>query len=168
MELQPPSEPVPDPFLAAVRHRHPDVDIVVLPPESTPTPGDRVDDATVTRVVERLREQAAQVWSHVTDEHDDPTVRLAFGPVPGTVVIRSRHSATCPERPRVLADLQETLEADGWVFRRPWGEVERLVGRLDDVELRATYAAQTGALVVVLTSAALVVGPERARELVSG
>ena len=44
--------------------------------------------------------------------------------------------------------------------------MERLIGQLDGVELRATYAAETGALLVVLTSASLVVGPERARELV--
>ena len=40
------------------------------------------------------------------------------------------------------------------------------MGRLDGVELRATYAAETGALLVVLTSASLVVGADRARELV--
>ena len=38
MELQPPTAPLP-PFFAAVRRRHPDVDIVLLPPEAPAAPG---------------------------------------------------------------------------------------------------------------------------------
>ena len=37
--------------------------------------------------------------------------------------------------------------------------MERLIGQLDGVELRATYAAETGALLVVLTSASSWSGP---------
>ena len=70
----------------------------------------------------------------------------------------------------------EVVEADGLVGAQEVrdraaqrvGPALAVVGQLDGVELRATYAAETGALLVVLTSAALVVGPERARELVSG
>ncbi len=32
MELRPPTEPIDDPFFAALRRRHPDVDVVLLPP----------------------------------------------------------------------------------------------------------------------------------------
>jgi len=38
MELRPPTEPIDDPFFAAVRRRHPDVDVVLLPPPDPPTP----------------------------------------------------------------------------------------------------------------------------------
>jgi hypothetical protein len=167
MELQPPNEPVPDPFLASVRRRHPDVDIVALPPESASAPADEpADDATVAATVDRLQQQATELWSHVAEEADGPTVELAFGPLPDTVVARSRHAASVPDRPGILDELHDALQGEGWEFRRPWGEVERLIGRLDGVELRATYAAETGALLVVLTSAALRVGPGHARELV--
>ena len=166
MEFQSPTEPVPDPFMAAVRRRQPDVDLVMLPSEQPRTSTDRVDDARVTETLDRLQRQATQLWAHVAEATEAPVVRLAFGPVPGTVVARSRQSAHVPDRPHVLDDLHDALEGDGWEFRRPWGAVERLVGRLDGVELRATYAGKTGALLVVLTSAALTVGPERARELV--
>lgn len=167
MELQPPNEPVPDPFLAAVRRRHPDVDAVALPPEpASPSTGGQVGDDVVTATVARLQQQATELWSHVLEEADGPTVGLAYGPLPGTVVARSRHGASVPDRPHILDELHDALEGDGWEFRRPWGAVERLIGQLDGVELRATYAAETGALLVVLTSASLVVGPERARELV--
>jgi len=166
MEQYPPDEPVRDPFLAAVRRRHPDVDLVALPPESaTPSDG-RVDDAAVHATVDRLQRQATELWSHVADETDGPTVGLTYGPLPGTVVARSRHAADVPDRPGILDELHDALEGEGWEFRRPWGAVERLIGRLDGVELRATYAAETGALLVVLTSASLEVGPDRARELV--
>ena len=167
MELQPPNEPVPDPFLAAVRRRHPDVDLVAQPPDpaSASTDG-RVDDAAVHAAVERLQQQATELWSHVAEHGAGPTVGLTFGALPGTVVARSRHAATVPDRPGILDELHNALQGEGWEFRRPWGEVERLVGRLDGVELRATYAVETGALLVVLTSGPLTVGADHARELV--
>jgi hypothetical protein len=165
MELQPPNEPVPDPFLAAVRRRHPDADLVARAPEPTPPDG-RVDDAAVHAAVERLQHQATELWSHVAEHGEGPTVGLTFGALPGTVVARSRHAAIVPDRPGILDELHDELQDEGWEFRRPWGEVERLVGRLDGVELRATYAVETGALLVVLTSGPLAVGADHARELV--
>jgi hypothetical protein len=167
MELQPPNEPVPDPFLAAVRRRHPDADLVAQSPPSGPAPTDgRVDDAAVEAAVDRLQRQTTELWSHVAEHGDGPTVGLTFGALPGTVVARSRHAAVVPDRPGILDELHDALQGDGWEFRRPWGAVERLVGRLEGVELRATYAVETGALLVVLTSAPLPVGADHARELV--
>ena len=56
MELRPPGTPIDDPFFAAVRRRHPDVDLVVLPPDAPEEePAATVDDATV--------ERAAEPWS---------------------------------------------------------------------------------------------------------
>jgi hypothetical protein len=167
MELQPPNEPVPDPLLATVRRRHPDVDLVAQPPASGPAPTDgRVDDAAVHAAVDALQQQATELWSHVAEHGDGPTVGLTFGALPGTVVARSRHAAMIPGRPGILDELHDALQGEGWEFRRPWGAVERLVGRLDGVELRATYAVDTGALLVVLTSVSLAVGADHARELV--
>ena len=67
----------------------------------------------------RLQQQATELWSHVLEE-DGPTVGL----VPAaarTVVARSRHGASVPDRPRILDELHDALEGDGWEFRRPWG-----------------------------------------------
>jgi hypothetical protein len=172
MRLQPPSVPLSDPLLAAVRRRHPDVDLVQLAPEPPAVPADASDDATAdaraAAAVEHVDRAATSAWAHVGIAPDGPSTRLAFGPVPGTVLARSRLSAVAPDRPGLLADLRVALEEDGWRFRRPWGEVERLVGRLGDLELRATYAERTGVLVVVLGSEPLAVGRRRATELVRG
>ncbi|MDQ4054252.1 MAG: hypothetical protein M3237_16320 [Actinomycetota bacterium] len=46
MELRPPTEPTNDPFFAAVRHRHPEVDIVLLPPPEPPAPAQAAGEVT--------------------------------------------------------------------------------------------------------------------------
>ena len=168
MELLPPGAPLSDPMLDAVRRRHPDVDLVVLPPEPTPLPADAPDGEgdQVATTIDLVRRLATAVWSRVAETPADPPVDPGFGPVPGTVVVRSRHCASVPDRPRVLTELRDDLQGEGWHFRRPWGAVERLVGERDGVELRGCYAPVTGTLLVTLTSAALFVGPDQARRLV--
>ena len=58
---RPPTDPIDDPFFAAVRRRHPDVDLVVLPPEEPATrspaqvPPDEVAAARLRVVAEAAR-----------------------------------------------------------------------------------------------------------------
>ena len=66
----------------------------------------------------------------------------------------------------VLVRLRHELELRGWTIRRPPGDLERLTASLDGGRLVASYAEETGVVVLELCSAALPVGVERARELV--
>lgn len=160
MKLTPPTAPLP-PFWAAVRRRHPDVDLVVLPDEQ-PVPEPAVDDAAVHAAVERV---TATVRDLADDAPDTPAA-VAYGPTEGTVVARARVSAGRPDGHEVLGALRRRLEADGWEVRRLEGEVLRLVGRRDGLQVRASYAGATGGLLLEVASDPLPVGKDRARGLV--
>jgi hypothetical protein len=155
-----PSASVP-PLLTALRRRHPDVDVVLLEERRGPMP-QPVGDAAVARVVESLGRTAADLAG------DDPVgpVRLAYGPEPGTVVARSRTSGRRADGAAELSGLRARLERDGWRVRRLEGDVTRVVARLDGLQLRASYASETGFWLLELSSSPLRVGEERARALV--
>lgn len=176
MELQPPGVPVTDPFLAAVRGRLPDVDVVVLAPEArspgaSGPPGEPVGDDVVTATLEAVRCRARTLWARVVGGAQ-PQAWLAPGPASGTVVARSRHGVA-PGPPDALTRLAAALHDSGWRIAAPVapGRSGRWLaastsGRLGPLALDATYAAATGALVVSLASAPLPVGRRRAHELV--
>ncbi|MGB0102516.1 MAG: hypothetical protein WBP61_19715, partial [Nocardioides sp.] len=64
-----------------------------------------------------------------------------------------------------LAGLASALRDAGWEIGALPGGVDRLVAGRAGAELRASYAA-TGAFVLTLSSAPVLVGVDRARELV--
>ena len=68
----------------------------------------------------RLQQQATELWSHVLEEATGRPSGSRTGRCP-PVVARSRHGASVPDRPRILDELHDALEGDGWEFRRPWG-----------------------------------------------
>jgi hypothetical protein len=167
MELRPPGSPVDDPFFAAIRRRHPDVDLVVLPPEPLEEPAETVDDATLARVVELVAAEAADLWSAVAPESQvAPETRLGFGHREADVRVVARVVEHREDGFALLVRLRGQLEDRGWFVQRPPGGLERLVAELDGGHLVASYAEQSGAVVVELSSTVLPVGVERARELV--
>ena len=167
MELRPPGTPIDDPFFEAVRRRHPDVDLVALPPDDTTEPADPVDDATVDRVVELVAEAAADLWSAVAPDGEAvPTTRVQFADRESDVRAVARVVASTGDGYELLVGLRHELERRGWFVQRPPGGLERLVAELDGGRLLASYAEGSGALLLELSSAALPVGVERARELV--
>lgn len=165
MELQPPTAPLP-PFWAAVRRRHPDADIVVLP-DGPPDPGagavDEVDDGAVRRALDRVDAAADELGADPPAE-----ARLGYGPDPGTVLARVRLASHRKDGPATLNRLRDRLAEAGWDVRRPEGGVARLVGHRDDLHVRASWAEATGAFLLDVSTDPLPVGNERARELVSG
>lgn len=164
MDLLPPTAPLDD-FFAPVRRRHPDVDLVVLPEERPSPPRPVADDDAVARTRDQVRTAAEQFAAVVAPEADSGMVaRLAYGPAEGTVVARCRLAAQSDGRP--LDVLRARLERGGWRPRRIEGPIARLTGRRGDVHVRASYAAETGALVVEIVSDPLVVGHDRAKGLV--
>lgn len=165
MELQPPTAPLP-PFWAAVRRRHPDADIVVLPdapPDPVAGAVDEVDDGVVRRALERVDTTADELGA------DPPAkARLGYGPDPGTVLARVRLASHREDGPATLNRLRDRLAERGWDVRRTEGGVARLVGHRDDLHVRASWAEATGAFLLDVSTDPLPVGNERARELVSG
>jgi hypothetical protein len=168
MELRGPDSPVDDPFFAAIRRRHPDVDLVVLPPEApTEEPAAPVDDATVWRAVELVAAAAAQLWAAVAPLSEQlPETRVRYADREADVRAVGRVVDRRSDGYAVLVRLRHELEERGWSVLRSRGGLEQIVAELDGGTLVASYAEETGVVVVELSSAPLPVGVERARELV--
>jgi hypothetical protein len=174
MELRPPGTPIDDPFFAAVRRRHPDVDLVVLPSDETTDDGtesaDPVDDATVARVADLVAEVAAELWSAVApDSGIAPTTRVRYAEREADVRAVARVVEQREDGFALLVRLLHELDARGWFVQRPpsrpGSALERIVAELDGGHVVAS-CSETGTVVVELASVALPVGVERARELV--
>lgn len=169
MELKPLSDPLGDPFFGAVRRRHRDVDIVVLPPVPLPAsavPLVPVGDDEVAATLIRVATLARQLWAGVARESTDtPVGRFAYGTGPGTVRGTARLATRRDDGFHVLVALRHELETHGWEVTRLAGAVERMVGRLDDLTVSASYAEGSDALLLEVSSESLPVGEARAREL---
>jgi hypothetical protein len=165
MELQPSTAPLP-PFFAAVRRRHEDVDIVLLPPEDQVDVGEPVADAEVEAAVVRIAAVAERAWGDATEAEAEVGARLGYGPDPGTVVAKARILTRLAEGEQVVDALHTVLEQDGWTLGRMDDGVPRFLGRRDDLTVRASYAEASGAVLVDWSSSPLPVGTARARELV--
>ena len=161
MELPPPTAPLP-PFWAAVRRRHPDVDIVVLPDDPASADAE-VDDRTVRSALDRVNSVVDVLGADPPAE-----ARLGYGPQPGTVLARVRLASHREDGPATLNRLRDQLEEQGWTLRRPEGGVARIVGHRADLHVRASWAEPTGAFLLDVSTDPLPVGNERARKLVGG
>jgi hypothetical protein len=166
MEIRPPTDPIDDPFFAAVRRRHPDVDIVVLPPETTDEASAQVSPEEVAAAQTRVVAEAARVWAVVEPAAEAPETRLGFGDSPSTVRAVARSSAVRGDGFDALVRLRVELEREGWELRRRAGVgVERLTGVHDGLRVSVSYAERSELLLLTLSSEAMEVGVERAREL---
>lgn len=172
MEPRPLSDPLGDPFFDAVRRRHPDVDIVVLPPVPPPLPADPlgsvepVGDDEVAATLIRVATLARQLWATAARESAaEPQSRLSYGAGPGAVRATARVATRRDDGFHVLVALRHDLETNGWEVTRPPGAVERLLAHLDDLTVSASYAEGSGALLVEVSSGSLAVGADRARAL---
>ncbi len=166
MELRPLSDPVGDPFFDALRRRHPDVDVVLLPPSAPPVASDPVPEPVVTATAQRVEAVARDLWSAVApDSVDQVQSRWTYGTGPEAVRATTRLRARRDDGFHVLVALRHELEADGWAVTRPEGPVERLIGHLDDLTATASYVEGSGTLLVEVASESVPVGQGRAREL---
>ncbi|GAB2881706.1 hypothetical protein [Nocardioides pacificus] len=183
MKLERHSGPIQDPFMAAVRRRHPDVDIVLLPSaprvsgetgsaESTPAPDPETARGLVDDLLRRVAATVDRLWARAGD---DPAVvlrarseSLVAGPAMGTVEARSRLVADTGDGAAVLSRLAAVLHEEGWRVDRTDGGVHRLAASGDGLVLRATQAAGAGALMCEVLSEAVEVGPGVARLVLEG
>lgn len=165
MELRPPDAPL-DAFFAPVRRRHPDVDLVVLPPPERAPSTERIDETQVDATLDRVTGAAGWVCEAALRSMGTPSTGWGFGPDEGTVVARARAGATTGDGFGALVALRGALEEEGWQVRRLAGEVERVSGTRGDLRVHASYAESTGALLLEVRSQPIHVGRARARELV--
>lgn len=163
MELQPSTAPLP-PFWAAVRRRHPDADLVVLPAEAPPPAAEPVDDDRVL-ATRALVAEAASRAAALLGVADEPGARIEYAAGPGTVAAHAEVMSTPADGRGALDALRDGLERDGWRVG-PASGADRLAARRDDLGLRASYAAGPGTLLVEVDSRPIPVGAARARELV--
>ena len=168
MELRPPTESIRDPFFAAVRRRHPDVDVVLLPPADPPgTVAVEVPDDGVAAALVRVATAADRLWSTVAPGGPERAeTRCGFGADPSSIRAVARVASRRDDRGEGLDRLRRELERLGWDLRHSRGSgIERLTGALGGLDLTASYAEGSGALALAVSSASLPVGAARAREL---
>lgn len=170
MELTTATTPIPDPFFAAVRRRHPDVDVVLLPPPAPQVDIDPVPDDEVAATLAGVATEARLLWSAVAaDATEQPDARLEFGADPSSVRAVARLATRRDDGLVILDRIRDELASRGWEVRRPaGGAVDRLTGALAGLQVTASYAERSGALLLTLSSASLPVGVDRARALTRG
>ena len=166
MDQERPDEPIRDPFFRELRRRHPEIDIVLLPPEAPPAATDADAEQAAAEELIRVGTQARQLWSAIAPETTDgPEVRFRFGGDASSVRPVSTLTTRLDDGYEVLIRLRHELESDGWDVRRPEGTVERLTGVLDTLDVSASYAEALGVLVFTMSGPSVTVGATRAREL---
>lgn len=174
MELQR-SQTLADPFLAAVRRRHPDTDVVLVPAEPPPPPpppaesgvdpgADSGADSGADLAAASLAAGGlADLLWRALGEPVPADVHWARGPGDGTVVARSRVVRHRDDEP--LAPLGRALAGAGAV-RRISGVVDRLVLGTPEAGATVSWAPATGVLVAEVVSAPVALPAENARALV--
>ena len=90
MSLRPASGPVGDAFFARVRRRHPDLDLVLLPPEESDAPGTGRPAAPEPGAEEALAGDRVSVEDAARLQGLDGQAVIARGSRPGTVRARVR------------------------------------------------------------------------------
>lgn len=179
MRLLRTDETPPDPLFAALRRRHPDVDVVLLPPEE-PAPSHRATEGDDAEVRVRLaavavaRERVlAALTPLVPGLASVAEVVPAFGGTEAQVRGLVRLCGTTDAGPDLVQEAAAALGRLGWaVHATPAASagVGRVTGVLDDVDLSLTHAAPpaSGVVLATLAGPSLTVGVDTARRWVAG
>lgn len=163
-----------DPFWSVVRRRHPDLDIVVLPPEAPPVADSGLPERAAEPFAEFVTAEADACWARLVS-HGMPVQSVRWIPGPTHDSVRRSITLTLDDAPAAvgighLRDAEPLLTADGWqVFTPPTGMPRVLAdrpGELGSESLLFGYAPDTGRLFLRLTSAGLPVSTGRVRELI--
>lgn len=155
-----------DPFWSVVAARHPELEIVLLPPEAPGATGPDVSISVLDATADQVAEMVALVDGHrpalgLDQAAPERHAEVVPGPEPDTVEVRLKHTGPDPDGAEILALIERS--ADHAVRRD--GEVIRLAAAFDLIRVHASWAAATEMLVVRATSPALRVGAEVAARL---
>ena len=162
------------PLLRVVHERHPDVDVVVLPPEApAPEPADApvpVTDAALDAERSRVEAVLAELLAAAGAE-PAPAPRAAWRSAPASHVVpvaEARLPIDGPEAGVALGRaLSARLRADGWDGRLDRaGVTPLLLAALDDRSVRVAWLDD--AVLVTVRGRDLPVATATARALVSG
>lgn len=171
-----------DPFWGEVRRRHPDVDIVLLPPDAgpahAPEGAEPVDPAEVAQAGEQ---QVAALWSQLLG-HVSPasrTVRWMSGDVVDSLVREStwtlqatREELAAQDVPTMLGRVVDALGAAGWDVLAPPGGLPRVTATrpegLGRSELLLLVVADDARVVLRFRTGPVLVTDALRRELVGG
>lgn len=170
------------PLLRVVRERHPDVDVVVLPPEApAPEPADApvpVTDAALDAERSRVEGVLAGLLAAAATEAlataappADATLRTTWRSAPASHVVpvaEARLPIDGPEAGIAVGQaLSARLRADGWDGRlERTGATPLLLAALDDRSVRVAWLDD--AVLVTVRGRDLPVATATARALVSG
>ncbi|MGH8920125.1 MAG: hypothetical protein ACRD0H_17630 [Actinomycetes bacterium] len=166
-----------EPFFAAVRRRHPDVDIVVLRGEPDADPLAQRGDLEITDVEEARRRRAGaeallDILLELLTPGLGPTTEAAVsgwrGSGPGELIAQT--SVRMPEVGEVaghaaLETAAGSLLARGWRVDRPEGGAPRVVAQHDQISVEVTWWPPVAAYDVTVRTDPIRVGVEMARAL---
>jgi hypothetical protein len=164
-----------DPFWSVVRRRHPDIDVVVLPPDDPTVGGDipaEPDPSLADTVPAEFDAWLGEVWPDVAGDLDRPPVESQW--VPGTVPGSLSRTAMLAVADvddvmaaQALSGAARALELDGWhVLTPPDGMPRVLAGRDEEGtrrELQIVHVPATSRYAVMATLGPVVVGRGAAR-----
>lgn len=163
-----------DPFWSVVRRRHPDLDIVLLPPEAPPVADSGLPERAPEPFAEIEAAEADDCWARLVG-HGMPVRAARWIPGPTGDSVRHSITLTIDDTPAAvgighLREAEALLTADDWqVFTPPTGMPRVLAdrpGELGGESLLFGYAPETGRLFLRLTSTGLPVGTDRVRGLI--
>ena len=163
------------PLLRVVHERHPDVDVVVLPPGApAPDPADApvpVTDAALDAERSRVEAVLAGLLAAAATPPADPTPRSTWRSVPAARVVpvaEARLPIDGPEAGIAVGQaLSARLREDGWDGRlERTGATPLLLAALDDRSVRVAWLDD--AVLVTVRGRDLPVATATARALVSG
>ena len=175
MDSGEPREVSDDPFFGEVRRRHPDVDIVLLPPEAAASPAPPpVDPAVLAAVPAEHDADTRDLWSQVARGIDpaQATARWAAGEVTGTVrrdTLLAAKGVDAVTATAALAGAARALEQAGWHVLAPDSGLPRvLAGRgagAERREVQVVHVPATGRYAVTSRGPSYTVGPARVSAL---
>lgn len=173
-----------DPFWSVVRRRHPDLDLVLLPPEAAESAAAAPPLAPVADVdaeAARFDDRATGLWRRLVDAEPPPAqTRWLAGDSRDAVrreVRFTREGADPVEDTVALRAAAETLRAEGWRVLAPPDGMPRVlashdadgrIGHIGREELQLLLVPGTGRLVLRVRSAGIPVGRRTAHTLLTG
>ena len=166
-----------DPFWSVVRRRHPDVDIVVFPPDDAPdlTPGTGETPVHTGATRADFEGDVTALWDQLGQADERPVVRWTSAPNRGAVALEGRITAEGVAPDDAAAALRraaDRLTAEGWhVLVPPDGMPRVAAGQPRSTGRRTVQVVHVparGRLLLIVRSEPIPVSRNTANTLLGG